>query len=255
MVVTIRADFYDRPLADPAVGPQVREATFALTPLTPVELERAITAPAAKVGVRLEAGLVADLVSDVAAQPASLPLLQYALTELYDHRDGATMTVAAYEEMGRLAGAMTARAEAVCAAGPVEDSRRLFTRLVTPGEGVEDTRHRARMSELAAVPPSVIDAYGAARLLTFDVDAATREPTVEVAHEALLRHWPRLRAWLDEDRDGLRLHRHLADSALVVGAGRSPGRRPLPRRPTRHRGPLVPDQRRQPHRARRRVPP
>jgi len=222
VVVTIRADFYDRPLADPVIGPHVREATFALTPLTPVELERAITAPASRVGVRLEAGLVADLVADVSAHPASLPLLQYALTELYDHRDGATMTVAAYEAMGRLAGAMTARAETVCAAATAEHSRRLFTRLVTPGEGVEDTRHRARMSELAAVPASVIDAYGAARLLTFDVDPATREPTVEVAHEALLRHWPRLRAWLDEDRDGLRLHRHLSDSALTWEAAGRP---------------------------------
>jgi DNA-binding SARP family transcriptional activator/WD40 repeat protein len=222
VVVTIRADFFDRPLADAMIGPSVREATFALTPLTPVDLERAITAPAAKVGVRLEPGLVAELVADVSAQPASLPLLQYALTELYDHRDGATMTVAAYEAMGRIAGAMTARAETVCAAGAAEHSRRLFTRLVTPGEGVEDTRHRARMTELSAVPASVIDAYGAARLLTFDVDPATREPTVEVAHEALLRHWPRLRAWLDEDRDGLRLHRHLSDAALAWEAGGRP---------------------------------
>jgi len=223
VLVTIRADFYDRPLADPDIGPRVREATFALTPLTPVELERAITAPAARVGVRLEPGLVADLVADVSAQPASLPLLQYALTELYDDREGATMTVAAYEAMGRLAGAMTARAEAVCAIWPVDDSRHLFTRLVTPGEGVEDTRRRARLTELGAVPAGVVDAYGTARLLTFDVDPATREPTVEIAHEALLRHWPRLREWLDRDRDGLRLHRHLSESALAwEAAGRQP---------------------------------
>ena len=78
------------------------------------------------------------------------------------------------------------------------------------------------MTELAAVPASVIDAYGAARLLTFDVDPATREPTVEVAHEALLRHWPRLRAWLDEDRDGLRLHRHLSDAAMAWEAAGRP---------------------------------
>ena len=254
VVVTIRADFYDRPLADPVIGPRVREATFALTPLTPVELERAITAPASRVGVRLEAGLVADLVADVSAQPASLPLLQYALTELYDHRDGATMTVAAYEAMGRLAGAMTARAEAVCAAGPAEHSRRLFTRLVTPGEGVEDTRHRARMTELAAVPASVIDAYGAARLLTFDVDPATREPTVEVAHEALLRHWPRLRAWLDEDRDGLRLHRHLSDAAMAWEAAGRPAADLYRGARLESAAHVVRDQRRQPHPAGARVP-
>src|SRR4051794_35297401 len=132
------------------------------------------------------------------------------------------MTVAAYEAMGRLAGAMSVRAEAVCAAPPAELSRRLFTRLVTPGEGVQDTRHRARITELAAVPASVVDAYGTARLLTFDVDPATREPTVEVAHEALFGHWPRLRSWLDEDRDGLRLHRDLTDSAMAWEAAGRP---------------------------------
>ena len=90
-------------------------------------------------------------------------------------------------------------------------------RLVTLGEGTEDTRRRVLRSELMALQTSevsktseVLDAYGRYRLLTFDHDPLTREPTVEVAHEALLREWERLRDWLDESRDDVRLQRSLA---------------------------------------------
>ena len=216
IVATVRADFYDRPLSHPSIGALVEGGSFSLAPLGPAEMERAMSAPAARLGVRLEPALAAELVADVSAQPAGLPLLQYALTELFDHRDGGTMTMAAYEAIGGLAGALTSRAEAIHEGlGDTDRAavRRLFARLVAPGEGTEDTRRRARRSELAGVPATVIDAYGAARLLTFDVDPFDREPTVEVAHEALIRHWPRLRAWLDEDRDGLRVQRHLTDTA------------------------------------------
>ena len=183
--------------------------------------------------MRLEAGLVADLVADVSAQPASLPLLQYALTELYDHRDGATMTVAAYEAMGRLAGAMTARAEAVCAAGPVEHSRRLFTRLVTPGEGVEDTRHRARMTELGSGAGvghrrlrggSVADVRRRPGDPRADRRGRPRGPAATLAPAALVagRGPRRAPAPSPPQRRG--------DG---MGGGRTPGRRSLPWRPAR----------------------
>ena len=214
MLVTLRADFYDRPLTVPGLGELVRDHTVAMTPLDGDELERTITHPANRVGVSVEPELVAKLVADATTNPASLPLLQYSLTELYERRDGGRMTLAAYMELGGLAGAVAGRAEELCASvADVEDVRRLFTRLVTPGEGTEDTRRRARRSELAGVPDEVVDAFGAARLLAFDHDPVTREPTVEVAHEALIRNWPRLRAWLAEDRDALRVLRHLSDSA------------------------------------------
>ena len=94
-------------------------------------------------------------------------------------------------------------------------TRALFGRLITLGEAVEDTRRRVRLSEAATDEPAqrAIDTYGAARLLTFDHDPVTREPTVEVAHEALIREWPRLRGWLDEDRDRLRSHRLLTTAS------------------------------------------
>ena len=216
VVATVRADLYDRPLSHPVLGALVEAGSFSLAPLGPAELEQVMSAPAARVGATLEPGLAAALVADFVAQPAGLPLLQYALTELFDHRDGLTMTLAAYRSMGGLEGGLTSRAETVI--GELPDAgrvaaRQLFTRLVTPGEGSEDTRRRARRAELTSVGSSVIEAFGAARLVTFDVDPFDRAPTVEVAHEALIRHWPRLRGWVDEDRESLRLRGHLADAA------------------------------------------
>lgn len=215
VVATVRADFYDRPLGDDAIGPLVGDGTFALPPLTAAELTEVIEAPAAKAGVHLEPALTAALLRDIAGHPSTLPLLQFTLTELFERRDGGVLSLASYENLGELAGALSTRAEEVCAGVDAAASRRLFLRLVALGDGVSDTRRRARRRELATVPDDVIEAYGAARLLTFDVDPATREPTVEVAHEALLQHWPRLRAWLDDDRAGIRIHRHLADSATA----------------------------------------
>ena len=158
VLVTLRADFYDRPLTVPGLGELVRDHTVAMTPLDGDELERTITHPASRVGVSVEPELVAKLIADATTNPASLPLLQYSLTELYERRDGGHMTLAAYTELGGLAGAVAGRAEDLCASvADVEDVRRLFTRLVTPGEGTEDTRRRARRSELAGVPDDVVD--------------------------------------------------------------------------------------------------
>ena len=86
MIVTLRADFYDRPLSTPASGSCSRRRTEAVPPLTPDELEQAIRGPAERVGVRPEPGLVAEMIADVAHQPGALPLLQYALTELFERR-------------------------------------------------------------------------------------------------------------------------------------------------------------------------
>ena len=105
-------------------------------------------------------------------------------------------------------------------------ARRLFGRLVTLGEGTDDTRRRVPRNELGDDSDTmpVADALGDARLLVFDRDPATREPTVEIAHEALLRAWPRLRGWLDEDREDLRIHRHLTGNCSAwLASGRDHG--------------------------------
>ncbi|MFL5807811.1 MAG: protein kinase domain-containing protein, partial [Roseiflexaceae bacterium] len=219
VIVTVRADFYDRPLLYPGLSELIRLRTEVVTPLTLKELEQTIVGPAERVGLRLEPGLALAIVNDVCEQPGALPLLQYALTELFERREGHTLTLAAYRASGGVLGALARRADALYEgldAQGKETARQLFLRLVTLGEGVEDTRRRVRRAELAGdneVMNGVISIFGRYRLLTFDRDPITRDPTVEVAHEALIRRWGRLQGWLDESRDDLRVQRRLAAAA------------------------------------------
>jgi WD40 repeat protein/serine/threonine protein kinase len=222
IVATLRADFYDRPLNYPRFGPLLGANTEVMTPLAPDELEQAIVRPAGLVGQRVEPALVAQVASDVADQPGALPLVQYALTELFERRDDGTLTLDTYRDIGGVGGALGARGEQLYAArDPVgrEAVRQLFLRLVTLGEGAADTRRRVPLSELSCIEvvpeamESALDAFGRHRLLTFDRDPSTREPTVEVAHEALLRSWTRLRAWVDTAREDVRTLRRLTDAA------------------------------------------
>ncbi|MGB3713345.1 MAG: protein kinase [Candidatus Promineifilaceae bacterium] len=256
IIITLRADYYDRPLAHPEFSKLLRDKTVVVIPLTADELSRAVSEPATKEGIQFEDGLVPTIVADVANQPGSLPLMQYALTELFEHRQGNQMTREAYQEISGVLGALSRRAEELYGRlneDEREAARQLFLRLVTLGEGAEDTRRRVLRSELLAIAygrqPAVnnqratvngrqsagngqqltinnspltivIDTFGAARLLTFDHDPVTRGGTVEVAHEALLREWVRLSSWLDESRDDIRRQRLLAIAAAQwAGAG------------------------------------
>jgi hypothetical protein len=220
VVVTLRADYYDRPLGSPEIAELVRARTEAVVPLTAAELDRAVRGPAERVGVAVDRDLVAHVVADVAAAPAGLPLLQYALTEVFDRRADGRLTTDDYRGAGGIAGALVRRAEAELARLPAdgrEAARQLFLRLITPGEGAGDTRRRAEVAEVQALAPdampAVLAAFGGARPLTFDRDPESRAPTVEVAHEALLREWRRLRGWIDAARDDLRLHQRLRTAA------------------------------------------
>jgi WD40 repeat protein/DNA-binding SARP family transcriptional activator/class 3 adenylate cyclase len=232
VIVTLRADFFDRPLGYPRFGELLGSRTEVVPPLTPDELEQAIRGPAERVGVRTEPGLIAEMIADVAHQPGALPLLQYALTELFDRRENHDLTLVSYGAIGGATGALSARAERLHeGSGP--DGRRairqVLLRLATLGEGREDTRRRVVRSELDAMElePAAIDgvleAFGRHRLLTFDREPTTREPTVEIAHEALLGSWARLRGWIDEAREDLRLERQVSQAgAEWRAAGRDP---------------------------------
>ncbi len=221
IIVTLRADFYDRPLQYREFGELTRQRMESVLPLSVDELRQSIVSPAQRVGVTLEPELVTAIIADVGDQPGSLPLLQYALTELFDRQQGRRLTLATYQEIGGITGALARRAEEIYQALDAESqalTRQLFLRLVTLGEGSEDTRRRVRRSELvtsSSTDPldAVMDAYGRARLLTFDRDPATRAPTVEIAHEALLRVWDRLREWIESSREDLRTQRKLSAAA------------------------------------------
>ncbi|NDJ53782.1 MAG: hypothetical protein GYB68_11940 [Chloroflexi bacterium] len=219
LVITLRADFYDRPLLYQDFGSLLRDHTEVALPLSREELEESIVQPANQVGVNVQPELVAAIIADVVEQPGMLPLLQYALTELFERRKGREMTLQAYQESGGVQGALARRAEDLFSQFDAESqdaTRQLFLRLVTIGEGTEDTRRRVLRSRLLSVDERlepIIQMYGKARLLTFDRDSETREPTIEVAHEALIRQWGRLRDWLDNSRDDLRQQRRVARSA------------------------------------------
>jgi WD40 repeat protein/DNA-binding SARP family transcriptional activator len=218
VIATLRADFFDQPLSVRGFGEMLAQRTEAITPMSPEELERAIVAPADRAGLGVEPRLLAAMIADVVDRPGALPLLQYTLTELAERRDDGTLTLSGYRRIGGVPGALARRAEQIFG-GMNEQAhdacRQLFLRLVTLGEGGEDTRRRVRRSELLPLADertvqTVIDAFGRHRLLSFDRDPATREPTVEIAHEALLGVWDRLRGWIDEARDDIRTQRRLA---------------------------------------------
>ena len=216
LIIAIRADFY----AHLAQYPELREAVAQrqeyIGPMTADELRRAIEEPAKRAGWNFETGLVDLILRDIGDEPGALPLLSHALLETWQRRSGHTLTLKGYADSGGIHGAIAYTAETVYQQlAPEEQAlvRDIFLRLTEFGEGTEDTRRRARLDELIAQPEHadqvrmVLTQLADARLVT------TSEDTVEVAHEALIREWPRLRDWLTEDRDGLRLHRHLTEAA------------------------------------------
>ncbi len=218
IVITLRADFYDHPLATTGLGELLRDHTELVTPMTQPELERAITRPAESVDVIVEPALLAALTADATSQPGVLPMLQYTLTELFDSRRGATMTAASYETMGGLTRALVTRAESLFGALGAEGraaAKQVFLRLVSLNEGGGDTRRRALLSELKSIEGTegevddMLRAFVRHRLLSFDRDPASRAPTVEIAHESLIGAWGRLESWIDEARADIRARARL----------------------------------------------
>lgn len=231
IIITLRADFYDRPLTYPGFGSFMRERTVVVLPLEDSELEQAIIQPAVQSNLTLDPGLVEQIVTEVREQPGGLPLLQFALTELYERREGTRLTASAYNRIGGVSGALVRRADELYDTLTTTQkllASQIFLRLVTLGDGVEDTRRRVLQHDLLSIGDKqlgqeVIDVFGKYRLLTFDRDPKTRAPTVEIAHEALIRQWRKLRDWLESNRDHLRLQTRLAGAtAEWLNARRDP---------------------------------
>ena len=223
VVIGIRADFYGRLSTHPQLARAVAGNQILLGPMNTGELRRAVTEPARGAGLRLEAGLVVVILRDVAGEPGALPLLSHALRATWELRDGRTLTVEGYRETGGVSSAIARTADRIVETTPDELHpllRSVFLRLAQIGGGVvEDTRRRVEIDELVPEGGSTTEVNAMlgqladARLITL------REGTAEVAHEALIREWPALRVWLEEDREGLRLHRRLGDAARLWAAG------------------------------------
>ena len=217
VIITLRADFFERCLRIAALRALLQDREVLLGSMGPEALRDAIIRPAQAVGAFLEKGLVSAILRDVSQEPGSLPLLEHALYELWRARNGAWLTLSAYEASGGVVGALQRRAQ-VCYealnATEREIAKRLFLRLTTLGEGTPDTRRRILYSELcfpevdSAQVEHVLRALSGpeARLIV------VHENSVEVAHEVLIQTWSTLRGWLDENRRLLSIHRRLTDA-------------------------------------------
>ena len=255
VVLGMRADFYARATAYPVLRQAMQSRQVVVGAMSATEVRQAIIRPARAVGLTLEAGLTERLLRDLGVdegasageysageysaadqttdesrsagggyEPGRLPLLAHALRATWQYRDGKRLTIAGYEATGGIAGAIARTAEDVYARldEPGQAAaRQVFLGLVRVGEttgdgdGTADTRRRVSADSLlgrAADPGAAraaLEAFTAARLLTSGGQA------VEITHEALLRRWPRLRGWLDEDRSGLLVRQELEDAAAT----------------------------------------
>ncbi len=215
VLMTLRADFYDRPLAYPSFARRLGDGIINVSTLTPDELEAAVQEPMRGAHVAIEPALLAALLTDIIGHPGALPLFQYTLTMLFDRRQSGLVTVDAYRAMGGLKGALAQRAEDLWSElndAEAAVARQLFLRFATITGDREWSRRRVTASELTSLRGDlisthrVIESFAGHRLLTFDRDHVSGSPTVEVAHEALLTEWPRLQGWIDEASDDVLRH-------------------------------------------------
>lgn len=231
VVLALRADFYARALRHPGLAGVLQAGQVVVTPMNEDELRRAIVAPAQRAGLELEPGLADLLLREMSPAPGAragaahetgtLPLLSHALLSTWERQRQGTLTIAGYRESGGIEGAVRATAEEVYRGLDEEErlvARRLFGRLVHIADDTGVTRRRVAERELGDEVRDVLDLFVAQRLVTARADG------VEIAHEALLFAWPRLRAWLDADRADLRTHRRLTAGAEAwEESGRDPG--------------------------------
>ena len=220
VLVAVRADFYGRCAAYPELSRLLGANQVLVGPMRRGELRRAIELPARRAGLLVEPELVDALVADVEGEPGALPLLSTSLLELWQRRDGRRMQMSAYEHAGGVHGAVARMAEGAYERLDPDRrrlARRILLRLAGPAEGEAVVRRRVPLVELDSGRDhrvaEVLTVLAQERLVTIG------EGEVEVAHEALLREWPRLRGWLEEDAEGRRLQLQLGDAARTWEVG------------------------------------
>jgi WD40 repeat protein/energy-coupling factor transporter ATP-binding protein EcfA2 len=213
VLLTLRADFYGECSSYPVLAAALSERQLLAGLLQRDQLRAAIERPAQLAGCEFEAGLVDLLIGETLDQPGGLPLVEYTLSELWARRTGRRLTHSAYKAIGGVAGALAQRAEEIFSnfeEAEQQVCRRMFLRLVQPSNGGQLARRRTRMAELATanIEPARLHAVirklasPEARLITIETGGrAGAEEMIDVAHEALIRNWPRLRQWLDSDQE------------------------------------------------------
>jgi DNA-binding SARP family transcriptional activator/WD40 repeat protein len=212
VVLALRGDHTGDLAGIPGLAVLVEQGLFLLGPMSAECLRAAIENPARQHGLVLEHGLTDLLLREIEGEPGALPLLSHALRETWLRHEGRTLTVAGYQASGGVRGAVAQSAEALYTA--LDDTERiqlrdLVLRLVVPGPRGEPVRGEVPRHQVVEDPTQdrLIDLMVAARLVTSDAD------TFELAHEAVVRAWPRLRGWLEDDLEGQRTRHHLTQAA------------------------------------------
>ncbi|OEU84800.1 MAG: hypothetical protein BA865_11945, partial [Desulfobacterales bacterium S5133MH4] len=222
VILTMRTDFESYIQRLPALQTVFEQAQVRVTPLNASELREAIEKPAESVGLKFEQGVVDALLRDTLGEPAGLPLLQFSLLKLWENRERNRVTRDAYNRLGGGRLALARSADEFYEELIPEDqttAKRILLRLVRPGEGLEVTRYRQRRETLLQIGEArdrierVLDRLIQARLVRQTEGDTPADTQVEVAHEALVRNWPKLVEWLDAERVALRQRKRLIDAA------------------------------------------
>lgn len=222
VILTMRSDFEPFVARADALLPLFEQGKVNLSPLSAAELREAIERPAEGIGLRFESGVVEALLQDILGEPAALPLLQFTLLKLWEHRERNRITLAAYRKVGGGRLALANAADALYASLIPEDqvtARRILLRMVRPGEGLEVTSNRIRRADLLALGEDpgrverVLHKLVEAHLVRLTTGDSRADDQLEVAHEALVRNWPTLVEWLEDERVALRQRQRLNAAA------------------------------------------
>jgi uncharacterized protein YkwD len=222
VIVTMRTDFETQVARLPQLQALFEQSAVRLTPLNAAELREAIEAPAALIGLKFEEGVVDALLSDTLGEPAALPLLQFTLLKLWEGRERNRVTWEAYKQLGGGRQALARSADEFYNKLIPEEQvtmRRILLKMVRPGEGLEVTSNRVPRAVLYQKAEAndrvdrVLDRLIKVRLVRVSEGDTAADEQVEVAHEALVRNWPRLVEWLEEDRVTLRQRQRLTAAA------------------------------------------
>jgi WD40 repeat protein len=212
VVLGLRSDFYSACAHYAWLADRISANQVLVGPMRRDELMRAIQGPAQRAGLRLEAGLTEAILDEAGDEAGALPLVAHALLETWLRRRGTLLTLDGFRAAGGVVGAISQSAEHAYERLDDDErrvARRLFLRLVNPGEDTPDSRRRLSWDEIGTDANSriVVDTLANERLLTVD------DRGVEIVHETLIRTWPRLRAWIDDNRDDLRMRQRLTQAA------------------------------------------
>ncbi len=203
LILTLRADFLSQMSLYTPFSDALQDNLKLLRPMNEVELRQAIEAPANLRGVTFEPGLAETILKDVSDEPGKLPLLEFALTTLWEAQSDGKLTHAAYQKIGHVEGALSRHADRVFNAlsrPNQKKARRIFVQMVQPGEGTQDTRRLATKAELGKKNWRLVQHLANKRLVVTDSQTKQQE-TAEVAHEALIQDWHQLRTWMHNDRN------------------------------------------------------